>query len=254
PGSPASAQAQGEGTAATTGGGVQVVVTRLDDGTSLTVTTASPGSGRAPSARGNGAADACDYHLIPWYSGTEARVFWVLCNGSFVGLTSIGPDDPAAARAARAVDGRAIAERVVRNVAVGDVEVGARPRTRGVTGVPTLVWVEGYDGTPVERRVNELGVVVDVAVTLAGVRWDFGDGAGAEGTEGKDLGQAWPARSSVRHAYAASSPEGGYPLSVEVTLEAAYRVDGGPWQALSPLRRRAGTSHAVAEVEAVRNR
>ena len=241
----------GQGTASTTDEGVQVVVTRLDDGTSISVTQAASGGGGGATARANEPADRCNYHLRPWFSGPGANVYWVLCNGSFVGLVSIGPDDLAAPRAARAVDARAIAERVVRTVPVGDVAIGVRPRTRGVTGIPSLFWVEGYDGSPVERRVDELGVVVDVAVTLGHVRWDFGDGATLEGGA---LGEAWPARSSVRHTYAASSPPGGYPLAVDVTLNAGFRVDGGPWQALPPLRRSARSSHAVAEIEAVRNR
>jgi hypothetical protein len=248
----------------TTPDGVRVVITRADDGSSIDVTTTRPvGGGPGGSPRSPAGLD-CQWELIPWFwtPGTQLsggggptpqhRRFLVVCGTWIAGSTWVGPAEPAAGRADLAVATRALAQRVVRDIPIGPVDVAVRPAARGVTGIASLFWVEGYDGAPVERRVDELGVVVDVVVALDSVAWDFGDGTRLENA---GLGQAWPARSSVRHTWSRSSSAGGrWPVVAEVTLEASYRVDGGPWQALAPLRRRAELPYAVHEVEAVRDR
>jgi len=153
--------------------------------------------------------------------------------------------------AAATVDPRAIAEELVRQIPVGQVQVAVRPVTHGVTGIPSLFWVEGYDGIPLERSVSELGVNVDVRVSLAAATWDFGDGLAA----GAGLGDAWPARSSVAHDYQVRSPAGSpHAVVVDLELAAEFRVDGGAWQALDPITRTSTLPYEVQEIQAVRNR
>ena len=113
----------------------------------------------------------------------------------------------------------------------------------------SLFWVEGYRGEPIAETVDDLGVVVDVEVTLGTVEWDFGDGTPART---RSLGKPWPEESDVRHAYQHTGPK---TVTVTLTLDARYRVDGdGGWQDLAPITRRATLDLEVDEVQATRDR
>jgi hypothetical protein len=233
--------------------GVEIEVERFTPG------RIAAGAGTTDGARRSGGT--CS--LFPWIfdPGTakggipptrEHRRFIVICDGRPLGTRWIGPADPLGGVAATAVAIAAVAERVVRELPIGGVAVDRRPRGRSLTGVPVYLWVAGYDGRPLARTVSELGVTVDVRVSLQSVSWDFGDGtppvlAG--------LGEPWPRRSSVRHVYGTSSPESQpYAVAATLVLAAGYRVDGGPWHPLAPITRSAGTSLDVDEVQAVRHR
>jgi hypothetical protein len=180
------------------------------------------------------------------------RRFLVSCDGQAVGTRWVGPADALAAVAARATELAAVAERVLREVPVGDVTIGHRPEARALTGVPTFVWVTGYDGRPITRTVRELGATVEVRISLQQVVWDFGDGTPSLVA---GLGEPWPRRSTVRHTYGTSTPR-GRPATVSAHLAffAEYRVDAGTWQALAPIARSATTALDVDEVQAVRRR
>jgi hypothetical protein len=237
----------------TTDQGVEITVERLTPGRRVTTAevTGSNGTRRA------------NCSLFPWFfePGTtkggipptpQHRRFLVSCDREVLGTTWVGPADPLAAQAARAVDIAAIAERVLRDIPVGDVTIGRRPQQRALTGVPLYAWVDGHDGRPIVRTVRELGVTVDVRVALDRVTWDFGDG-----TPPLDagLGEAWPRRSSVHHVYGASTPRAQpLDLSATLTFTAGYRVDGGPWLSLAPITRAASVPQDVDEVQAVRGR
>jgi hypothetical protein len=233
--------------------GVEVEVERFVPGRQV------PGQIRSEGNRSSG--PSCT--LVPWFfaPGTakggipptpQHRRFLVSCGHQVIGTRWIGPADPLAAAAARAIDIAGIAERVLRQIPLGDIAVGHRPEARALTGIPVYAWVEGYDGRPLARTVRELGVTVDVRITLSRAAWDFGDGtppvlAG--------LGEPWPARSSVHHTYGTTTPH-GHPRIVAATLSffTEYRVDGGPWRALAPITRTATAALEVDEVQAVRNR
>jgi hypothetical protein len=237
----------------TTDRGVEIVVERLTPG--ARVTTAD--------VRGTDGTRRPRCSLFPWFfePGTTKggiaptpahRRFLVSCDRQVLGTTWVGPADALAPEAARAVDVAAIAERVLRDIPVGDVTIGRRPEQRALTGVPLYAWVEGHDGRPIVETVRELGVTVDVRLVLAGVAWDFGDG-----TPPLDagLGEAWPRRSSVHHVYGTSTPATAPArLAATLTFDAGYRVDGGPWLSLAPLTRSAEVAQHVDEVQAVRNR
>jgi hypothetical protein len=233
-----------------------------DRGIEISVERFSPGrrmTERATPARSSG--PSCT--LVPWFfdPGTAKggipptprhRRFLISCGGRTIGTRWIAPADPLADAAARAVEIAALAQRVLREIPVGDIAIGHRPQARALTGVPVYAWVEGYDGRTIERTVHELGVTVDVRLGLQSTTWDFGDGT-APTTAG--LGEPWPARSSVRHTYATSTPR-AHPrtITATLTLSAGYRVDGGPWRALAPITRTATTALGVDEVQAVRRR
>lgn len=171
----------------------------------------------------------------------EHRPYAVYCNGELLGTRWIGPAE------VTAVDPAEIAQRVLRRIPVGQVELGVRPLGEGIVAVPALFWVEGYDGAAINETATEFGLAVDVRVTLGRARWRFGDGTVLDA----GLGERWPARSSVRHSYGLS---GRHAVDVSITLEAEYRVNGGVWAGLEPLQRTAALDYTVNELEAVRNR
>jgi hypothetical protein len=249
----AHAQADDPVSGRSTDRGVEITVERVTPGRHVTTAdvTGANGTRRARCA------------LFPWFfdPGTTKggipptpahRRFLVSCDREVLGTTWIGPTDPLAEQAARAVDIAAIAERVLRELPVGDVTIGRRPQQRALTGVPLYAWVEGHDGRPIVETVRELGVIVDVRVALDRVTWDFGDGTPPLEA---GLGEAWPRRSSVHHVYGTSTPRARpVPLSATLTFTAGYRVDGGPWFALAPITRGASVPQDVDEVQAVRGR
>ena len=241
----------------TTGRGVEVSVERFTPGQRTT----APGAPGTSGAATTSAPPRCS--LFPWIfeAGTAKggipptpahRRFLVSCDGQAIGTRWIGPADPLTAIAARAAELAAVAERLVRELPVGDIAIGRRPQDRALTGVPLYAWVEGYDGAPITRTVEALGATVDVRLTLRQVTWDFGDGTPPDRA---GLGEAWPRRSPVRHTYETSTPH-AEPRTIAATLDlaAGYRVDGGPWHALAPLTRSATTAVDVDQVQAVRRR
>ena len=136
----------------------------------------------------------------------------------------------------------------IRDLPIGISTIGARPEGRGVTGIASYFWVEGYQGQPINDSLSAGGVTVAVSVTLGTVTWDFGDGTPPV-TAG--LGEAWPERSSVRHGY---RDRGDRTVTVTVTLPAEFSVNGGAVQQLPPVVRTATIPYVVEEIQAVRNR
>ena len=211
--------------------------------------------GGQPRSKSGGSASDCDWSIEPYaYTGIdpprrfgeppspEHRLYLIFCNGEYVSTEWLGPRPDGEA------SGSALAQRVLRHVLVDAASIGVRPEARGVTGIPSLFWVEGYRGERIRESVSELGVTVDVEVTLDRVTWDFGDGTPAVSGS---LGQPWPEQSDVRHTY---RDRGEKVVTVTLVLPARFRVDGGPWQDLAPITRVATIPYAVDEVQAVRDR
>ena len=239
--------------------GVEITVERFTPGQRAGGTGNATGDATGSGAAGGGAS--CS--LFPWIfePGTakggipptpQHRRFVVICDGGPVGTTWVGPADPLAAAASRAVEIAAVAERVLRQIPVGDIRIGRRPEGRTLTGLPVYLWVDGYDGRPIVDTVQELGATVDVRITLRQVAWDFGDGTPPVVA---GLGEPWPQRSSVRHVYGTTTPAGRpATIAARLAFTAEYRVDGGSWLALTPVSRSASAPVEVDEVQAVRNR
>jgi hypothetical protein len=160
-----------------------------------------------------------DIHVTPMppRPGPAYVAYYVYCGADYI--TSVWLLPSAFAPAAAAVDVRAIAEQLVRDLPYPDAFIHISPDARGLTGLES--WCS--------------------------VSWSFGD---ATPTQTGTLGQATPARSDVAHTYEQRSNV--TPLSVRATvrLDVRYRVDAEPWQSLDPVFRTAARGYPVAESRA----
>ena len=173
----------------------------------------------------------------------ESRLYLVLCNGNFSYAQWIGPQNTVD------IDGLAsdLAEQEIRRVSVVPLEIGINP-VQGLTGVESWFWTEGYTGDPIEASVGAFGITVGVRIVPSSVTWDFGDGTPP--IVG-DFGRPYPERSSVVHAYTERSAAGPYTVTATFEFRPTFSIDGGPAQALPPIRRSVSTQYVVREAQAV---
>jgi hypothetical protein len=172
----------------------------------------------------------------------DHQLYVVTC-GDYAGTRWVGPRDFVDPN----VD--ALVERARREVGLLPARIEVRPGNRGVTGVPSLFWVEGYDGGTVERSESAFGLTVTVRFRLERVEWDFGDGSPVVSA---GLGEAWPERSSVQHNYQHVSGE--EPYVVRVTLHFEPSVEGAEAGDLEPVQVTFERPYAVGQVQAVGRR
>ncbi|MFP5328424.1 MAG: hypothetical protein ACLGHT_13180 [Acidimicrobiia bacterium] len=128
------------------------------------------------------------------------------------------------------------------------------PESRGLVGVESWFWIEGYDGSPIVQTFVHPEFIPPITVTIEltyqHTDWDFGDGATTRG----DLGRAYPAESTVRHAYDRSSGDTPYTVTATLVFTARYSVNGGAWVDIGTVERNLTGQHAVISAEAVRTR
>jgi len=192
-------------------------------------------------ARAQGKEHFGDYFNIQ-QPGQES--YELLCDGRHVRWLWLDPGTPSTA-----ADPRVIAERAVADVGLPAMGIGVNPGARGLVGVESWFWAQGYDGTPITRQVSAFGMVVDVEITAASVHWDFGDGTSTTG----DLGLAYPQRSTVTHAYRTDSGGPGHDYTVSMTVDFAprFRVDGGAWSPLPDINKSQSVAYHVIQAQAV---
>jgi len=192
-------------------------------------------------ARAQGKEHFGDYFNIQ-QPGQES--YELLCDGRHVRWLWLDPGTPSTA-----ADPRVIAERAVADVGLPAMGIGVNPGARGLVGVESWFWAQGYDGTPITRQVSAFGMVVDVEITAASVHWDFGDGTSTTG----DLGLAYPQRSTVTHAYRTDSggPGHDYAVSMDVDFAPRFRVDGGAWSPLPDINKSQSVAYHVIQAQAV---
>ena len=203
-------------------------------------------------AQGAGASDGCTYGLeigppgfVPDLAATgpqppDAHLAVLTCNGSAVDLIWVGPHNTVDL----ADEARLAAQRWTQTIPVPSPTVGASPRDAGLVGVESWFWVRDGPSGPILDRVEAFGVAVDVRMVPSPVTWSFGNGQSVSG----GAGQAWPARSEIRHSYR----HGGY-YAVEASqrLEPAYRIAGSTWLGLEPISVRARLRYQVVEAQAI---
>ena len=128
------------------------------------------------------------------------------------------------------------------------------PESRGLVGVESWFWIEGYDGAPIVQSFVHPEFVPPITVTIEltyrHTSWDFGDSTTATG----DLGRAYPQESSVRHAYNRDSGSTPYTVTAALVFAARYSVNGGAWVDIGTVERTLTGQHPVIAAEAVRTR
>jgi hypothetical protein len=234
--------------ARTNGPGVDIEFTRSQDG-------AASGHQRS------GGTSSCEWHATPFDSvspvGDSLPVFYgespgegytlyvVWCGTDYMGTRWLGPNDFSGGAVLPIVD------ELVRRVSVQPAGMNIRPDARGVTGIPSLFWIEGYGNAPLQASESAFGLTVHVSVALLGVEWNFGDGTPVVSA---GLGEAWPERSSVRHTYRDVSDPDGYHVVATLILQPSFDVNGAGGGMLAPIRIPVDRDYVVHEVQAMRKK
>jgi hypothetical protein len=209
---------------------------------------------RSVSGGGSGAPDGCSWSVVyvddlddATYGTSagprphpDARLALLLCDGTVVRPLWIAPDDVVDVDASAAD----LAERYIEDVLEPAVEIGVNPAARGLVGLDSWFWIDGFDGSVTAPPITAFGLTIEVRMSSGSVEWDFGDGT----VEPGDLGREYPAESTVRHVH---QHDGTFTITASIDLVPEYRVDGGPWSTLPSLQAVASTDHVVEEREAV---
>ncbi len=185
---------------------------------------------------------AGDYRQIPMTEpspGPEYETYLVWCDQEYLDTVWLRPQQ-------FGVDPLDIAERAVRDLPYPAARVGTNPETRGLTGLETWFWVEGYTATTIADTVTEFGMTIDVEATPTSVSWDFGDGNTARGL---GLGTAPPQRSTVVHSFERRARP-SFTVRALIVVSVRWRLNGGPWQDLNPVVRTATRAYPVVESRA----
>lgn len=169
-----------------------------------------------------------------------ARFAMLLCNGSIVRAVWVAPGDVVDLDAVV----RGEAQRYVEDVLTPVVGIGVNPAAKGLVGLRSWFWVEGFSGEVVAPPISAFGLSIEVRMTSDHVDWDFGDGTRVRG----DLGRAYPQESSVQHAH---QRDGSFRVTAVIDLVPEYRVNGGPWLTLPGLSATASTVHPVEQRQPV---
>lgn len=222
------------------------------------VVVESQGGGSSPGGTGTQASGGSNcYAEGPGNIGTasidlvnesHSLPYALICDGEIVGVVWL-PIDAGGAAGTPAMSPQDIAMSLRDRIPIPDVLIGINP-DRGLVGVDSWFWIEGYDGEPITESTDAFGSRVDVEARVQRYEWSFGDGTTMK-TE--NPGRPYPERSDVRHVYERSSlgHERGYPVEVGFFFSVRYRVDGGGWIDLPGIERVAEAPYPVRESQAV---
>jgi len=176
--------------------------------------------------------------------GLDPYFLW--CGNEMRGLVWL---DPNGGSPAQQMNPQAIAMHLRDEIPVPRAQIKINP-TRGLVGVDSWFWLDGYDGSSIEESTNAFGQRVEVEARVTRYEWSFGDG---ESLVAKTVGRSYPHRSQIRHVYERSSAGliSGFPVQVIFSFAVRYRVDGSRWIELPSISRVAETSYPVRESQSV---
>lgn len=180
------------------------------------------------------------------WSNPDLFPFLLWCGEEMRGLVWI---DTSEEDAATALDPETIAMHIRDEIPVPSAEIRVNP-SRGLVGVESWFWLEGYDGSPIVDSTNAFGQLVEVEARVTRYEWSFGDG---DEIAARTPGRPYPHRSQIRHTYQRSSAglHSGYPVEITFSFDVRYRVEGGGWIELPGITRVADASYRVRESQAV---
>jgi hypothetical protein len=228
----------------TDGDSVEVVFTREEEGRA----TGRPRRGTSScqwSAVRVDPMQVAPYTEVSPQPSPDASAWMVYCDDDFRGVRWFEPRE--------FTDGAVVdqVEQRIHELVVLPAAMEVRPNNRGITGIASWFWVQGYDGQPVTATFSEFGLTVTVTAQLAGVEWDFGDGAPPVQA---GLGEAYPQESSVRHAYRYVSGPTPYTVTARLIFQPTYTVNGTPGASLDPIVVPITRPYRVNQVQAIRRR
>jgi hypothetical protein len=176
--------------------------------------------------------------------GLDPYFLW--CGNEMRGLVWL---DPNAGGAVPALDPQTIAMHLRDQIPVPNADIRINPN-RGLVGVDSWFWIDGYNGSPIEESTNAFGQRVEVEARVTRYEWSFGDG---KTLVAKTVGRSYPHRSQIRHVYERSSAglASGYQVEVSFSFSVRYRIDGGGWIDLPGISRVAGAAYPVRESQSV---
>jgi hypothetical protein len=176
--------------------------------------------------------------------GLDPYFLW--CGNEMRGLVWL---DPNAGSPAQQMDPQTIAMHLRDEIPVPHAQIRINPN-RGLVGVDSWFWLEGYNGAPIEESTNAFGQRVEVEARVTRYEWSFGDGGSLVA---KTVGRTYPHRSQIRHLYERSSAglAAGFPVQVTFSFAVRYRVGGGGWIELPSISRVAETTYPVRESQSV---
>jgi hypothetical protein len=183
-----------------------------------------------------------------FYYRMQKEPWKIICDGEWRGTVWLpipedGESTPGSA------EPRDVAMQLRDRMPIPRVDVSINP-ARGLVGVEAWFWIDGYAGAPLTNSTAAFGDLVEVQARVERYEWSFGDGTTLTS---ESPGQAYPARSSVRHMYERSSaglPE-GYSVDADFVFSVRYRVNGGSWIELPGITRSAHADYEVRESQAV---
>lgn len=148
-----------------------------------------------------------------------------------------------------AVDPVVVAMELLNQLPIPELSIRANPST-GLVALESWFWVDGYGGEPISSSDTLASTTVEVQVQPVTYRWSFGDGTAIETNS---LGRPFPEESDVQHVYEQSSLANGgaYSITIEVSFDAGYRVNTGPWESLAPIARTFTTDYPVQQLQSV---
>lgn len=189
-----------------------------------------------------------DFTLQYWRYRMQKEPWYVVCNGEVKSVIWLDISDEAGSAPASR-DPRDVALELRDEMSVPRVDVEINP-SRGLVGVESWFWIDGYGGAPLTNSTDAFGDLVEVEARVTRYEWSFGDGA----TDvSESPGHAYPQKSEVRHVYERSSAglSSGYPVDAEFVFAVRYRVNGGAWIELPGITRTAHADYPVRESQAV---
>jgi hypothetical protein len=209
--------------------------------------THASGSGRSCHTEPIGNVGQLSYEEF-WSHAPNEYPFMVWCDGEAVGVVwlTVGGDGPPAVAA---LSPEEIAMSLRERIPIPNVTIEVNPE-RGLVGVESWFWIEGYDGEPIVESTDAFGRRVDVEARVERYEWSFGDNATLVT---RSTGSPYPERSDVRHVYERSSlghPR-GYTVEAGFFFSVRYRVGGGGWIELPGIERVAESHYPVRESQAV---
>lgn len=189
-----------------------------------------------------------DMSMEFFYYRMRKEPWKIICDGEWRGTVWL-PIPEEGGSTPGSAEPRDVAIRLRDSMPIPRVEIEINP-SRGLVGAESWFWIDGYSGVPLTNSTDAFGELIEVEARVTRYEWSFGDGSTIVS---ETPGQAYPARSEVRHVYERSSLglANGYVVEAAFVFAVRYRVNGGGWIELPGIMRMARGDYPVRESQSV---